>query len=715
MVFLVNHWRDEKEAALKERTTKSTDLSRLPCHSLRGVGKNIAERLAKIGLHCVQDLLFHLPSRYQDRTRIYPIGHLAPGDHVVIDGTIEAVSAPVGGRTRLLCQMRDVTGRITLRFFHVNPIQRQHLQPGTALRCFGEVRRGTKGLEMIHPEYRIHGESLVPQVEENLTPIYPTTDGLSQLMFRKLTDQALLMLSNGGLLHDILPPALLQQYAYPTLRDALHFVHRPPADAPVDLLLEKEHVSQKRLVFEELLAHHLSLLHLKKGFQAHTAVALEKKNHLISRFLASLPFSLTNAQMRVVEEVSHDLVQSHPMLRLVQGDVGSGKTVVAALAMLQAVENDYQCAVLAPTELLTEQHFRTFQRWFEAISIPVVMLSGQMKTSARQEALAKIASGEVKVVIGTHALFQKGVEFANLALIVVDEQHRFGVQQRASLREKGRRDNSYPHQLIMTATPIPRTLAMSVYADLDYSVIDELPPGRTPVTTTIFSNQRRQEILQRIRDACAQGRQAYWVCTLIEESEVLQCQAAEETASQMRATFPELNIGLIHGRLKSAEKESVMHAFKQGELHLLVATTVIEVGVDVPNASLMVIENAERLGLAQLHQLRGRVGRGAVASHCVLLYQTPLSALAKERLAVMRETTDGFKIAQRDLELRGPGEVLGTRQTGDVSLRIADLIRDDELLPAVQEAAAILMKQHPEAVAPLIKRWLRDSAQYGQV
>ncbi|MDR3476655.1 MAG: ATP-dependent DNA helicase RecG [Gammaproteobacteria bacterium] len=695
--------------------TETTDLSLLPCRSLRGVGKSIADRLSHLGIHCVQDLLFHLPLRYQDRTRIYPISHIVPGDHVVIEGTIENVSNPIGGRTRLVCQLRDPTGRIHLRFFYVNASQRQTLQTGVRVRCFGEVRRGSLGLEMIHPEYRIHAEEFIPDVEENLTPIYPTTDGLSQQMFRKLTDQALVMLASGGALQDILPPALLQQYAYPSLKEALHFVHRPPPDAPVDILIEKEHISQKRLVFEELLAHRLSLLHLKRDFQLQKAFPLEKKNYLTTQFLSQLPFDLTKAQSRVLADIQQDLAAPHPMLRLVQGDVGSGKTVVAALAILQAVENGFQCGLLAPTELLTEQHYRTFSQWLTPLDIEVVMLSGQMKTAPRRLALEAIAVGRAKVVIGTHALFQKGVDFNNLALIVVDEQHRFGVQQRALLREKGKFNDHYPHQLIMTATPIPRTLAMSVYADLDYSVIDELPPGRTPVTTTVFSNTRREEILHRVRDACTSGRQAYWVCTLIEESEVLQCQAAENTAAEMREIFPEVQIGLIHGRLKSQEKEEIMAAFKKGELQLLVATTVIEVGVDVPNASLMVIENAERLGLAQLHQLRGRVGRGAVASHCVLMYQTPLSSLAKERLAVMRETTNGFKIAERDLQLRGPGEVLGTRQTGDVSLRIADLLRDDDLLPAVEQAADHLLAHHREAIAPLIKRWLRDSAQYGHV
>ncbi len=694
---------------------KTEDLGQLPCLSLQGVGKRVAERLAHLGITCVQDLLFHLPLRYQDRTRVYPMATLAPGDHVVVEGVIENISQPVGGRTRLLCQLRDASGRLFLRFFYATAAQRQGLQIGLRLRCFGEVRRGSQGLEMIHPEYMLSQAGMIPQVDENLTPIYPTTEGLSQLMFRKLTDQALNLLAQGAMLQDIVPAKLLQQFSFPTLAESLSYVHRPPADAPVDVLMEKQHISQKRLVFEELLAHRLSMLRLKQDFQVQNAFPFEKKQTLTQQFLKALPFQLTHAQTRVTDEIYQDLLKPHPMLRLVQGDVGSGKTVVAALAILQAVENGFQCAILAPTELLAEQHYRTFQKWFSALQISVVMMSGQLKAAERRATEAAILQGDAKVVVGTHAIFQKNTAFSKLALIIVDEQHRFGVQQRAMLREKGLHENCYPHQLIMTATPIPRTLAMSVYADLDYSVIDELPPGRTPVMTTVISNARREEILNRIREACATHRQAYWVCTLIEESEVLQCQAAENTALQMRTIFPDLKIGLIHGRLKAAEKEQVMAAFKTGELNLLVATTVIEVGVDVPNASLMVIENAERLGLAQLHQLRGRVGRGAVASHCVLMYQNPLSALARQRLSIMRETTDGFKIAQRDLELRGPGEVLGTRQTGELSLRIADLLRDSDLLPAVQQAATLLQSHSSEVIAPLIKRWLRDSIRYGHV
>ncbi len=694
---------------------KIIDLSLLPCQHLTGVGARIAERLAHLGVHHVQDLLFHLPLRYQDRTRVHPLRGLIPGEHVVIEGEIVSVTLPKGGKTRLLCHIRDATGHLSLRFFYVNALQRNSLQAGVRVRCFGEVRYGKQGLEMIHPEYRIISADVPVPVEDNLTPIYPTTEGISQLMWRKLTNQALQLLTQGAVLHDILPITILQKLTFPTLKEALHFVHRPPTDASVDLLLEGKHVAQKRLVFEELLAHRLSLLHLKKTFQVQQALPLKNSNEITKKFLQALSFELTQAQQKVAREIYHDLCAPHPMLRLVQGDVGSGKTVVAALAVLQAVESGYQAAILAPTELLAEQHYRTFQTWLTPLNINLVLLSGQMKVAARREVLNAIAQGGAQVILGTHAIFQKEVEFAKLALVVVDEQHRFGVQQRALLREKGKYENYYPHQLIMTATPIPRTLAMSVYADLDCSIIDELPPGRTPITTTVIANTRREEVLMRIRDSCTSGRQTYWVCTLIEESEVLQCQAAENTAQELKTMLSELNIGLLHGRMKAADKEQVMQAFRKGEIHLLVATTVIEVGVDVPAASLMVIENAERLGLAQLHQLRGRVGRGALASHCVLMYQSPLSRLGKERLAVMRETNDGFRIAQRDLELRGPGEVLGTRQTGELSLRIADLIRDSDLLPTVQQAAAILQQEHQGVIEPLIKRWLSNGEQYGRV
>ncbi len=700
---------------MNTQTNQIMDLSQQPCEHLTGVGKRIAERLSHIGIFSVQDLLFHLPMRYQDRTRVHPMRHLIPGEHVVVEGEVVDIRMPRTGRTRLFIVIKDNTGQFYLRFFYVTALQRQAFQMGTKVRCFGETRLGTHGLEMIHPEYRIIKPGQPIPIEETLTPIYPATEGVSQLMLRKLTDQALMMLQNGGALQEILPQIILDKLTFPSLKDALQFVHRPPPNAPIDMLIEGQHVTQKRLVFEELLAHRISLLHLKKSFQIQKAIALNKRGKLIKNFLTTLPFQLTSAQKNVAKEIYQDLANPYPMLRLMQGDVGSGKTVVAASAILKAIENGYQAAVLAPTELLVDQHLQTFKKWFEPLQINVVALTGHLKAAERRQVLTDIQQNTAQVIVGTHAIFQKGVEFAKLALIVVDEQHRFGVQQRALLREKGVRENVYPHQLIMTATPIPRTLAMSVYADLDYSVIDELPPGRTPITTSVLANAKRDAVLARIKEACAEGRQAYWVCTLIEESEVLQCKAAEDTARELRVLLPELKIGLLHGRMKATEKEEIMRSFKQSEINLLVATTVIEVGVDVPNASLMIVENAERLGLAQLHQLRGRVGRGAVASHCLLMYQSPLSSLAKERLGVMRETTDGFKVAQRDLEIRGPGEVLGTRQTGEVSLRIADLVRDSDLLPAVQQAATLLQLHHPELVDALVKRWVGHREQFGHV
>ncbi len=691
------------------------DLSLLPCHQLTGVVKKLSERLLRLGIHCVQDVLFHLPLRYQNRTEIRPMRQLMPGDPVVVQGEIDDVTQPKVGRTRAMIRIKDATGHLYLRFFHMTASQCHTLQPGTVLTCFGEVRLGTRGLEMVHPEYHIGTVNISVQEEDSLTPIYPATDGITQTMLRKLTKQALQLVTNGGVLKELLPSSLLKTIAFPTLQEAIQFVHRPPATVSVEKLMQGQHDFQKRLAFEELLAHRLSLLQLKKSFQTQRAFSLKNQGILSFDFLRQLPFELTRAQKKVAEEVRHDLNEPHPMLRLVQGDVGSGKTAVAALAILQAIESGYQAAVLAPTELLAEQHFHVFTHWLTPLQIQVVLLSGQMKTAAKREALKRLVEHQAHVVVGTHALFQKNVQFAKLALVVVDEQHRFGVQQRAQLREKGTYNHCYPHQLIMTATPIPRTLAMSVYADLDYSVIDELPPGRTPITTRVIANTRRDEVLERIRIAAASGRQAYWVCTLIEESDVLQCKAAENTAKELTAFLPNIKIGLLHGKMKNAEKEEVMAAFKRADIHLLVATTVIEVGVDVPNASLMVIENAERLGLAQLHQLRGRVGRGAVASHCVLMYQAPLSYFAKERLAVMRETTDGFHIAQRDLELRGPGEVLGTRQTGEVALRMADLLRDSELLPQVEHMADQLQQEYPDSIPLLIKRWLGKQQDYGHV
>jgi ATP-dependent DNA helicase RecG len=675
----------------------------------------MAERLKKLHIHSVQDLLFHLPLRYQDRTRITPIGALRPGDEVVIEGEVQLTEVKFGRRRMLLTRLCDGTGSLTLRFFHFNSAQQQSLAPGTRLRCFGEVRGGTATLEMVHPEFRrvLGGEA---GVEEHLTPIYPTTEGLQMPGLRKLIDQALTLLQEGRLaLPDLIPPALLPP-GMGRLRESLLSLHRPTPDIALSQLTDGAHPAQQRLAFEELLAHQLSLRLLRQRMRQHPAAALSPPGTLSAQLQTTLPFTLTAAQQRVLGEIRTDLQQATPMQRLVQGDVGCGKTVIAALAALQSVESGLQAAVMAPTELLAEQHYQSFRDWLTPLGITVAWLTGRLKAKERREMLAAIDSGEAAVAVGTHALFQQEVVFRALGLVIVDEQHRFGVHQRLALREKGvQADGSHPHQLIMTATPIPRTLAMTAYADLDLSVIDELPPGRTPVETVAIADERRDEVVARVAAACAEGRQAYWVCTLIEESEALQCQAAEQTLEQLRLLLPQLRIGLIHGRMKSAEKEQQMAAFKRAQLDLLVATTVIEVGVDVPNASLMIIENAERLGLAQLHQLRGRVGRGSTKSSCVLMYHPPLSAQARERLGVMRESNDGFVIARKDLELRGPGEVLGTRQTGMLQLRIADLQRDQALLAQVGTAAQQLLEAYPQQVAPLLERWLGDKQRYGDV
>lgn len=680
---------------------------------LKGVGKQIAKHLAKLEIHTLSDLLFHLPYRYQDRTHLQPIRSLIPNTEVVVEGTITAVTSVQKGRTKLLCELRDETGRLYLRFFNVLSFQADILKKGTRLRCYSEVRMGPKGLEMVHPELKVIREGHPAPIETHLTPIYPATEGLSQYALRKLTVNALELLQGDNSFEELIPQHILPQNI--SFKEAVKFIHRPPQETPLQALLDGKTHAQHRLVFEELLTHRISLLNLKQDFQSQKSFQLPIKTNLTKPFLESLPFKLTNAQQRVIQEIQNDLSRSYPMLRLVQGDVGSGKTVVAACAMLQAIENKHQALMMAPTELLAEQHHRVFKRWLEPMGLNVVFLSGNVKGKARTAVLQAIESGEAQIVLGTHALFQHEVNFSNLALIVVDEQHRFGVQQRAMLREKGTGSGDYPHQLIMTATPIPRTLAMSFYADLDCSVIDELPPNRTPIKTSVLASSKRDEVIARIQEACQQGRQVYWVCPLIDESEVLACQAATQTHEQLQACLPDLKVGLIHGKMRAQEKEATMSLFQKGDIDLLVATTVIEVGVDVPNASVMVIENAERLGLSQLHQLRGRVGRGSVASHCILLYQYPLSDLAKERLAVMRETTDGFKIAQRDLELRGPGEVLGTRQTGDLTFRIADLLRDSNILAEVQQAADIIIRDHSEIIRPLMQRWLKVDADYGKV
>ncbi|MDA8920555.1 ATP-dependent DNA helicase RecG [Porticoccaceae bacterium] len=697
-------------------------LDRLSVETLNGVGPALASKLHKLGLFSLQDLLFHLPLRYIDRTQITPIGGIQPMTEVVIEGEVRASDVVFGRRRSLVCRVQDHSGVVTLRFFHFNRAQQERLRPGVKLRCFGEVRRGKSGLELYHPEYQYLDTANPAGLEDTLTPIYPATEGITQSRIRDLCGQALRHLDTHQIV-ELIPAdinsGLEQQLSY-SLVAALRLLHNPPPGTALHLLAEGEHPAQQRLAAEELIAHNLSLLRLRQKVQLQQAPLLSEDKSARNKFLEQLPFELTAAQQRVAAEINRDISTAIPMLRLVQGDVGSGKTVVAALAAVQAIANGKQAALMAPTEILADQHRINFEQWLRPLGIRVAFLTGKVKGKAREVQLQAIAEGQAQMVIGTHALFQETVAFNDLGLSIIDEQHRFGVHQRLALRNKGFSpegpviNGPAPHQLIMTATPIPRTLAMSAYADLDCSVIDELPPGRTPVETVVLANLRRNDIIERVRAACTQGRQAYWVCTLIEESDVLEAQAAEVTASELQLMLPGLHIGLIHGRLKPREKLEIMDAFKSGDINLLVATTVIEVGVDVPNASLMIIENAERLGLSQLHQLRGRVGRGSQSSHCVLLYSPPISGNGSARLKIMRETNDGFKIAEKDLELRGPGEVLGTRQTGDMQLHIADLQRDAHMLPQIKHLAENLLLNHPNLVDGLIARWLGQSEQYAQ-
>lgn len=688
-------------------------LAEIPLTNLKGVGPKMAERLARLGLHTVQDALLHLPARYQDRTKVTPIAALRVGEYATIVADALDNRVQMGRRRSLLVRVNDRSGTLTLRFFRFSAAQQKQLATGTTLQLYGEVRPGPTGPELVHPEYKALAAGAPIEVEETLTPVYPATEGVHQLTLRNIAGQALTYL-NAGSVAELLPESL--RAGLPTLEQSIRVLHEPPTSADQQQLLEGMHPAQRRLALEELLAHQLSMLFVRQQAQAVQAIALQPGEQLKQALLAQLPFSPTAAQARVVAEIESDLQQSMPMLRLVQGDVGSGKTLVAALAAVSALAAGYQVALMAPTELLAEQHTRSFAMWLEPLGIRVGWLAGKLKGKAREQTLQGLASGEVQFVVGTHALFQTAVKFANLALVIIDEQHRFGVHQRLALREKGEQQGRHPHQLVMTATPIPRTLAMTAYADLATSIIDELPPGRTPVQTVAIPDSRREQVVQRLQDAVQnEGRQVYWVCTLIEESESLQCQAAEDTATYLQQCLPNLRIGLVHGRMKGAEKEAVMQQFKAHELDLLVATTVIEVGVDVPNASLMIIENPERLGLAQLHQLRGRVGRGSVASHCVLLYKTPLSQQANERLAVLRDTNDGFVIAEHDLELRGPGELLGARQTGLVQMKVADLVRDQDLLPQIRTLAERLFVDYPDLSEALMQRWLPDKDRYAQV
>jgi ATP-dependent DNA helicase RecG len=697
--------------AARPRRSAPPDAGAASVTTLPGVGASLAALLAKLGLTTLQDLWFHLPLRYEDRTRVTPIRELKAGESAQVVGAVEAVERGFRYRPQLRVAIGDDSrATLMLRFFHFNRSQADQLKPGVRLVCYGEVRHGAHGFEMVHPQYTRLVDDAPATFDDRLTPIYPTTEGLGPKRIAGVIARALERLPDDDAL-ELLPPALREPLALASLREALTIVHRPPQGSDVALLANRAHPAQRRLAFEELLTHHLSLKRLRLQLRKHRSLPLQGDGALRAKLRDTLPFALTKAQARVVADIERDVTKKAPMLRLVQGDVGSGKTVVAALAALAAIESGRQVALMAPTELLAEQHWRTFTRWLDPLGIAPVWLGGKNGKRARETARDAVANG-ASIAIGTHALMQEGVEFQALGLVVIDEQHRFGVHQRLTLRDKGASGGAVPHQLVLTATPIPRTLAMIAYADLDVSVIDELPPGRTPVQTVAISDTRRADVVERIRAACGEGRQAYWVCTLIEESDQLEAQAAEVAHAELSAALPELRVGLVHGRMKPAEKQAAMDAFKAGAIKLLVATTVIEVGVDVPNASLLIIENAERLGLAQLHQLRGRVGRGSVASSCVLMYRNPLSAMARARLETMRETSDGFRIAERDLELRGPGELLGTRQTGQLEFRVADLARDASLLPDAQRVGDALLRDHPVAVQRLIDRWIGHAQRF---
>ncbi len=672
-------------------------------------GDATRNRLEKLGIRNDFDLVLHLPLRYEDETHLYLIGDL-PFDRVAqTEGELLHAEIQYRPRRQLVCQIADGSAVLYLRFFNFYPSQIKQMQPGKRLRVLGEQRQGYFGPEMVHPKYRVVGDD-VP-LAESLTPVYPTTAGLPQATIKKLIHAALARCD----LSDTLDHVLLDQLSLPSFEKSVKWLHAPTPDYSQSQLEDRAAPAWRRLIFDELLAQQLSMRRAYRERRAHGAPKLDAGERLVKALLAALPFSLTKAQMRALDEINRDLSEGHPMQRLLQGDVGSGKTIVAALACARAIANGYQAVLMAPTEILAEQHFRKIDAMLTPLGVKTTWLTGSLKTKVKREALEAASGGAAQLIVGTHALFQADVAFKKLGLVVIDEQHRFGVDQRLALRSKGARGNLQPHQLMMSATPIPRTLAMSFFADLDVSVIDELPPGRSPISTKLVSDARRDEVIARIRGACADGAQVYWVCPLIEESEALQLQTAVDTFANLEATFPEFRVGLVHGRLAASEKADVMEAFKSGDIKLLVATTVIEVGVDVPNATLMVIENAERMGLSQLHQLRGRVGRGSQQSTCILLFQNPLSETARARLKIIYENTDGFEIARQDLALRGPGEFLGARQSGAPMLRFADLEHDVDLLEAARILAERLLQDDPATADRHLARWMHSKMDYLKV
>ncbi|CUX96223.1 ATP-dependent DNA helicase RecG [Candidatus Gullanella endobia] len=690
--------------------TKDCLLNAISLNTLPGISQSFVSKLNRLGIKNLLDLLLHLPIRYEDHTKLCPIGDALPGMIVTVQGKVINSNINFGRKSIFTCYLCDDSGIMTLRFFHFNKTMKNNLSIGKWITAYGKIRCGQHGSEIIHPKYHIINEKKKITLASALTPIYPSNEGIRQSTLRNAVDQALKLLDITPV-NELLPPKFRKELI--SLPDALRILHRPPPEISLDEIVSGYHPAQRRLILEELLAHTLNMLSIRARIQKERALPLRNNSFFLQRFLATLPFSPTDAQKRVVAEINQDLSRNVPMMRLIQGDVGSGKTLVAALVALNAICDGWQVALMAPTELLVEQHTRNFRDWFSPLGIKVGWLAGKQKGKARQAQEEAISDGRVSMIVGTHAMFQKQVHFSRLALMIIDEQHRFGVHQRLALWKKGVSQGFHPHQLIMTATPIPRTLAMISYADLDISVIDALPSGRIPVTTVAIPETRRSEIIQRVRQACLQEkRQAYWVCTLIEESDLLEAQAAEATFQELKIALPELRIGLLHGRMKTVEKHKLMNEFNINNVQLLVATTVIEVGVDIPNASLMIIENPERLGLAQLHQLRGRIGRGVVVSYCILLYKLPLKKTAQLRLQVLRNSNDGFAIAQRDLEIRGPGELLGTRQTGNSEFRVVDLLRDQDMIPEVQNLARYIHQNYPDLASALIKRWIPKHIHY---
>ena len=674
-----------------------------PIISISGLGQKTSDRLNQLGIHTLEHLLFHLPSRYQDKTTITPLSSASVTDEILIEVTIDRIEVIPARQRQLLCYLSDNQNqRVLLRFFHFTQYQKQALIRGETIQCFGEIKIGRQGLEMHHPEYRIISQDQKPLLESTLTPVYPLCAGVSQNKMKQWVNNAL----------DVLKASVIDDYfekitqsTMPSLKDSLFLLHHPNKNEDLSKIEAFTHISQQRLIIEELAAHQLSLLKIKEARKSKESKKISIKNALSNKLLSSLEFDLTSAQSRCISQINEDLSTSEPMHRLLQGDVGSGKTIVAVFALLQAAENNFQTAVMAPTEILARQHLQNFSNYLTPLGIQIAFLSGSQNTQERKDNLSLIENGKAKVIIGTHALFQENVYFEDLALVIIDEQHKFGVHQRLSLSKKA---ILTPHQLVMTATPIPRSLTMSAYADLDTSIIDELPPGRQTIETVALSNARRDELITKIKQISKEGRQIYWVCTLIEESEALRAESAEKTFTYLTDNLRELKVVMIHGRLTKSEKEIIMSDFSKGKTNLLVATTVIEVGVNVPNASLMIVENAERLGLAQLHQLRGRVGRGSEKSACVLLYQSPLSQTAKERLDILRQSNDGFLIAQKDLELRGPGEILGTQQTGIASMKIADIVRDSYLLKQVGYYSSKMLEAEHTSQNALMTRWIDE-------